>query len=79
MKVYLHKYDGNVHHKHSCAASCHNESSHLSPVDAYDFLSRWKFSTPTSTPLYRKFKRLDAQKLVFEIVGEESVKVYINI
>ena len=50
VKVYVHMYNGNVQQNPSCAASCHNEASHLSPVLAYDFLSRCKFSTPTSTP-----------------------------
>ena len=75
MKVYLHMYNGNVQYNPSCAASCRNESSHLSPVLAYDFLSRCKFSTPTSTPLYRSINRLYAQSHMFEIVREESVKV----
>ena len=73
-------YNGNVHQNPSCAASCHNESSHISPVLAYDFLSRCKFSTPTinSTPLYSSINRLYAQNPVFEIVREESVKVYLH-
>ena len=41
-------YNGNVQQNHLCAAaSCHQESSHFSPVLGYDFLSRCKFSTPT--------------------------------
>ena len=73
-------YNGNVRQNPSCAASCHNEPSHLSPVLAYDFLSRCKFSTPTSTstPLYSSINRLYAQNPVFEIVHEESVKVYLH-
>ena len=44
---------------------------HFSPrFSTRIFLSRCKFSTPTSTP------RLYAQNPVFEIVGEESVKVW---
>ena len=62
-----------------CTASCHKESSHLSPVLAYDFLSRCKFSTPTSTPLYGSIIRLYAQNPVFETVHDESVKVYPHI
>ena len=54
------------------------KSSHLSPVLAYDFLSRCKFSTPTSTPLYISINRLYAQNPVFETVREESVKVYLH-
>ena len=51
--------------------------SHLSPVLAYDFLSRGKFRTLTSTPMYSS--RLYAQNPMFEIVHEESVKVYLHI
>ena len=48
-------------------------------VLAYDFLSRCKFSTPTSTPLYSSINRLYAQNpSVFEVVREESVKVYLR-
>ena len=72
-------YNGNVQHNSSCAAPCHNKPSHLSPVLDYDFLSRCKFSTPTSTLLYSSINRLYAQNPVFEIVREESVKVYLHI
>ena len=54
---------------------------HLSPVLAYYFLSRCNFSTSTdtSTPLYSFINnRLYAQNPVFEIVREESVKVYLQ-
>ena len=52
---------------------------HLSPVViAYDFLSRCKFSVPTSTTLYSSINRLYAQNPVFEIVREERVKVYLH-
>ena len=78
MKAYLHIYSRNVQQHPLCAVSCHEEFSHLSPVLAYDFLSRCKFSTPTSTPLYSSTNRLYAQNLVFEIVREESVKVYLH-
>ena len=71
-------YNGNVQQNPSCAASCHNESSHISPVLAYDFLSRCKFITPTSTPLYSSINRLYAQNPVFEIVRVESVKVHLH-
>ena len=37
---------------------------------------RCKFSTPTSTPLYSGINTLYAQNPVFEIVHDESVKVY---
>ena len=45
-------YNGNVQQNPLCAASCHQGYPHLSLVLAYDFLSRCKFSTPTST-MYR--------------------------
>ena len=64
-------YNGNAQQNPSCGASCHKESSHISPVLDYDFLSRCKFSTPTVNRLY-------AQNPVFEIVREESVKVYLH-
>ena len=54
------------------------ESSHLSPVLAYDLLSRCKISTPASTTFYRSINRLHAQNPVFEIVHDESVKVYLH-
>ena len=52
--------------------------SHLSPVLAYDFLSRCKFSTPSSTPLYSSINRLYAQNPVFAIVQDASAKVYLH-
>ena len=54
-------------------------AQHLSPVLAYDFLSRCKFSSLASTPLYSSINRLYAQNPVFEIVRWESVKVYLHI
>ena len=78
VKVYLHMYNGNVEQNPSCAASCHNEFSHISPVFAYDFLSRCKFSTPSSTPLYISTNRLYAQNSVFAIAHDESMKVYLH-
>ena len=71
-------YNGNVQQNPSCAASCHKESSNFSPVLAYVFLSRCKFSTATSTPLYSSTNRLYAQNPVLEIIREESVKVYLH-
>ena len=50
----------------------------LSPVLACDFLLRCKFRTPTSTSLYSSINRLYAQDPGFEIVREESVKVYLH-
>ena len=52
--------------------------SHLSPVLAYVFSSRCKFSTPTSTPLYRSINRLYAQNPVFKSFREGSVKIYLH-
>ena len=76
MKVYLHMSNGNVQRNLLCAAFC-QESSHLAPVLAYDFLSRCKFSTPTSTLLYSSIIRLYPQNPVFKIVHDKSVKVYL--
>ena len=41
-------------------------------------VSRSKFSTPTSTPLYSSINRLFAQNPVFAIIHDESVKVYLH-
>ena len=74
-------YNGNVQQNPLCAASCHQGYSHISPVLTYryDFSSRCKFSTSTSTMImYSSIKRLYAQNPVFEIVREESVKVYLH-
>ena len=49
---------------------------HISPRFSPTILSRCKFSTPTSTPLYSSINRLYAQNPVFEIVHDESVKFY---
>ena len=62
-------YNANVQQNPLCAASCHQECSHLSLVLTYDFLSRCKLSV----------NRLYAQNPVFEIVHDESVKVYLHI
>ena len=70
-------YNGKVQQNPLCAASYHRESSHLSPVLAYDFLSRCKSRTPTSTPLYNSINRLYAQNPVFGTVHDESVKVHL--
>ena len=76
MKVYLHMCNGNVQQDPLFAASCPLKFSHLSQVLAYVFLSRCKFSTPTSTPFYSSINRLYAQNPAFEIVHDESVKVH---
>ena len=62
---------------------CDQGIFHLSAVLAYDALSRCKFITPTinSTALYSSssINRLYAQNPVFEIVRDESVKVYLHL
>ena len=60
--------------------SLHGEPDSVGPppVLAYDFLSRRKFSNLTSTPFYSNINRLYAQNAGFEIVREESVKVYLH-
>ena len=78
VKVYLH-----IHVQRECSAepsicveSCVTKD--LSPVLAYEFLSRCKFSTLTSTPLYST--RLYAQNPVFENVHQQkSVNGYLHI
>ena len=58
VKVYLHMYTGNVQ-QNFYAQHPVIKNLHISPpVLAYDFLSRCKFSTPTSTPLYSSTNRL---------------------
>ena len=55
----------------------HNGNVQQNPfpsLPAYDFLSRCKFSTPSSTPLYSSINRLYTQNPVFAIVHDESVK-----
>ena len=50
------------------------------PGSRLRFLSRCKkFSTPTSTLLYSSIIRLYPQNPVFEIVHDESVKVYLHV
>ena len=66
MSIYTYMYKGNVQQKNSlCAASCY-VTENISP--------RCKFSNLASTPMYSS--RLDAKNPVFQIVHEESVKVY---
>ena len=77
-------YNENVQQNPLCAVSCF----HLSPVLAYVFLSRGKSSTVQCTVffytpaqfgapiMYSSINRLYAKSPVFEIVHEESVKVY---
>ena len=47
------------------------------PGSRLRFLSRCKFSTPTSTLLYSSIIRLYPQNPVFKIVHDESVKIYL--
>ena len=82
MKVYLH-----IHIQRECSAEPFMRSilslrifTYISPrfwPTRYDFLSRCKFSTPTSTLLYSSIIRLYPQNPVFKIVHDKSVKVYL--
>ena len=64
---------GNVQQTSLCAASCHKQSLHLSPV------SRCKIRYSYKHTLYNSINRLYPQNPVFEIVHDESVKVYLHI
>ena len=71
-------YNGNVQQNHLCAASCTTKDIHISSrFSPVFFLSRCKFSTPTSTSLYSGINTLYTQNPVFEIVHDESVKAYL--
>ena len=77
-EVYLHMYNGNVsrtlHAQHPVTTNL-NTSPWFSPTIFY----RDANSVPTSTPFfYSSVNRLYAQNPVFEIVREESVKVYLH-
>ena len=64
-------YNGNVQQNPLCAASFVTKDIHISPwFSAAFFLSRCKFSTPTSTSLYSSINTLYVQHPVFEIVHE---------
>ena len=74
VSVYLHIHvprECSAEEPFMCSILCHEE--HLFPVLAYEFLSRCKCSNPTNTPMYSSSLYT---KTVFEIVHEESVKVY---
>ena len=77
-EVYLHMCRGNVQQNPSCEASCHNESFNTSPRFSPTIVHRDANSVPTGTPFYSSINRLYAQNLGFEIVREESVKVYLH-
>ena len=90
VKVYLPIYNGDVQQKPLCVQSWATKKFSMSPlfslctaVDScaenplYDFLSRCKLSTPTSTLLYSSIIRLYPQNPVFKIVHDDSVKVYL--
>ena len=47
------------------------------PSALYDFVSIYKFSTPTSTLLYSGIIRLYPSNPVFKFVQDKSVKVYL--
>ena len=73
--------DLSTHVQRECSAEPFMRSIqffHLSPILAYEFLSRLNFSTLISTPLYSSINRLYAQHPVFEIVHRESVKIYLH-
>ena len=77
-EVYLHMYNGNVqqrtlHAQHPVTTNL-NTSPRFSPTIFY----RDSNSVPTSTPLYSSINRLYAQNPGFEIVREESMKVYLH-
>ena len=70
-------FNGKVQQNPLCAASCVTKDIHISPrFSPAFFLTRCKFCTPTSTSLYSGINTLNAQNPVFEIVHDESVKVY---
>ena len=71
-------FNRNVQQNPLCAAPCVTKDN---PVSLSFFLSRCKSSTPTinSTSLYSSINTLYAQNPVFEIVHDESVKVYPHI
>ena len=71
-------YSRNVQQNPLCAASCHNESSCIPPVLAYEFLSRCNFSTTTNTLLYSSINRLYRRTLCSKLFVKESVKVYLH-
>ena len=76
MKVHLH-FNGNIQQNLLCAAFCHLRIFTSRPGSGLRFLSRCKFSTPTSTLLYSSIIRLYPQNPVFKIVHDKSVKVYL--
>ena len=68
MSIYTYMYKGNVQQKNPlCAASCVIKNIY----------PRCKFSNLMNTLMYSS--RLYAKNPVFEIVHEESVKVYLHI
>ena len=83
VKVYLHIA---LHVQRECSAepSMRSILSQIFPISPWFsptifYRDANKFSTPTCTPLYSSINRLYAQKNpVFEIVREESVKVYLH-
>ena len=70
-------YEGNVQQNTLCVESCVTQEFSISPQFS-PTISRCKSSTSTGTPLYSSINRLYAQNPVFEIVREESVKVYLQ-
>ena len=81
VKVYLHMYNGNIQQNPLCVESCVTKEFSISPRFSPTIFYRYANNsvTNTSTPLYSSINRLYAQKPVFEIVREVSVKVYLHI
>ena len=72
-------YNGNVQQNPSCAGSILSTNLNTSPRFSPTIFYRDANSVPTSTPCYSSsINRLYAQNPGFEIVREESVKVYIH-
>ena len=76
MKVYVHKYNGNVQQNPLCAVSCVTKDLPISARFSPTIFHRDTNSVLLSTPLYSSSSRLFAQNPVSEIAHQESVKVY---
>ena len=84
-EVYLHKYNGNVQQKPLCAASCFTKDIPSLPGSRLRFFIAGQIQhrtvhrflyTPAQVDAPTYSSRLYAKNPVFEIVHEESVKVY---
>ena len=81
--VYLHMYSGgNVQQNPLFVESCFTKEYSISPGSRQRCLIpmqiQYSYKYYTSTPSYSCINRLYAQNPVFEIVREESVKVYLH-